>query len=64
MSREELYQRALAVIPGGVSSPVRAFNAVGGTPFFVHGERRVDLELLEARPLGRQVAYLRYRVRR
>ncbi len=33
--REELYQRALAVIPGGVSSPVRAFNAVGGTPFFV-----------------------------
>jgi glutamate-1-semialdehyde 2,1-aminomutase len=34
-SREELYQRALQVIPGGVSSPVRAFNAVGGTPFFV-----------------------------
>jgi len=33
--REDLYQRALAVIPGGVSSPVRAFNAVGGTPFFV-----------------------------
>lgn len=33
--RDELYQRALAVIPGGVSSPVRAFNAVGGTPFFV-----------------------------
>ncbi len=34
-TREELYQRALRVIPGGVSSPVRAFNAVGGTPFFV-----------------------------
>ena len=34
-SRDELYQRALRVIPGGVSSPVRAFNAVGGTPFFV-----------------------------
>lgn len=34
-SRDELYQRAVARIPGGVSSPVRAFNAVGGTPFFV-----------------------------
>jgi glutamate-1-semialdehyde 2,1-aminomutase len=34
-SRDELYRRALRVIPGGVSSPVRAFNAVGGTPFFV-----------------------------
>jgi glutamate-1-semialdehyde 2,1-aminomutase len=33
--RDELYRRALAAIPGGVSSPVRAFNAVGGTPFFV-----------------------------
>jgi glutamate-1-semialdehyde 2,1-aminomutase len=34
-SREELFARAQQVIPGGVSSPVRAFNAVGGTPFFV-----------------------------
>jgi glutamate-1-semialdehyde 2,1-aminomutase len=34
-SREELFARAQRVIPGGVSSPVRAFNAVGGTPFFV-----------------------------
>jgi len=32
---EELFERAKAVIPGGVSSPVRAFNAVGGTPLFV-----------------------------
>lgn len=31
----ERYQRACAVIPGGVSSPVRAFRAVGGTPVFV-----------------------------
>jgi len=30
-----LYQRARAVIPGGVSSPVRAFRAVGGTPLFM-----------------------------
>jgi glutamate-1-semialdehyde 2,1-aminomutase len=31
----ELYARALRVIPGGVSSPVRAFRAVGGTPLFI-----------------------------
>jgi glutamate-1-semialdehyde 2,1-aminomutase len=34
----ELFQRATAVVPGGVNSPVRAFGAVGGTPpFFVKG---------------------------
>lgn len=32
---EELLARARKVIPGGVSSPVRAFKAVGGTPPFV-----------------------------
>ena len=31
----ELYDRACRVIPGGVSSPVRAFRAVGGTPLFI-----------------------------
>ena len=31
----ELFQRAAAVTPGGVNSPVRAFRAVGGEPFFV-----------------------------
>jgi glutamate-1-semialdehyde 2,1-aminomutase len=31
----ELFQRAQAVIPGGVNSPVRAFRAVGGTPRFI-----------------------------
>ena len=30
-----LYARACRVIPGGVSSPVRAFRAVGGTPLFI-----------------------------
>jgi glutamate-1-semialdehyde 2,1-aminomutase len=29
------YERAVAVMPGGVNSPVRAFNAVGSTPPFV-----------------------------
>jgi glutamate-1-semialdehyde 2,1-aminomutase len=32
---EELWERARAVMPGGVSSPVRAFRAVGGSPVFV-----------------------------
>jgi glutamate-1-semialdehyde 2,1-aminomutase len=31
----ELFDRARALIPGGVNSPVRAFRAVGGTPRFV-----------------------------
>ena len=30
-----LFQAAQNVIPGGVNSPVRAFQAVGGTPIFV-----------------------------
>jgi len=32
---DALYERATRVIPGGVSSPVRAFRAVGGTPRFI-----------------------------
>lgn len=31
----ELYQQACKVIPGGVSSPVRAFKGVGGDPLFL-----------------------------
>ncbi|MBK8974586.1 MAG: glutamate-1-semialdehyde 2,1-aminomutase [Planctomycetes bacterium] len=40
-----LFERARQLLPGGVSSPVRAFRAVGGTPRFVesaHGARFVD----------------------
>lgn len=33
-SSEELIQRARIHIPGGVNSPVRAFNGVGGNPLF------------------------------
>lgn len=53
LSSEALFQRARQVMPGGVSSPVRAFRAVGGTPPFsvrgmgayvvdVEGRRYVD----------------------
>lgn len=48
-----LFTRALELMPGGVNSPVRAFNSVGGEPFFakrakgawiedVDGNRYVD----------------------
>lgn len=30
-----LFEQAATVIPGGVNSPVRAFNGVGGTPLFI-----------------------------
>jgi glutamate-1-semialdehyde 2,1-aminomutase len=33
---EQLFAEALKFIPGGVNSPVRAFRAVGGQPFFVN----------------------------
>ncbi|MHB1802451.1 MAG: glutamate-1-semialdehyde 2,1-aminomutase, partial [Actinomycetes bacterium] len=42
-----LFERARRVIPGGVSSPVRAFRAVGGTPRFMvsgHGPYVVDAD--------------------
>ena len=36
---EAWFARAKAAVPGGVNSPVRAFNSVGGTPrFMVRGE--------------------------
>ena len=34
MSSSHWFERAKAVIPGGVNSPVRAFNSVGGTPVY------------------------------
>jgi len=43
----ELFDRAKRVLPGGVNSPVRAFRAVGGTPFFVAhaaGARLTDVD--------------------
>src|SRR5262250_2474797 len=32
---KDLHRRASSVIPGGVDSPVRAFNAVGGEPPYI-----------------------------
>ncbi len=44
---QELFNRARQVTPGGVSSPVRAFGAVGGEPFFTasgNGSRLTDVD--------------------
>jgi glutamate-1-semialdehyde 2,1-aminomutase len=44
---EELFAEALGSMPGGVSSPVRAFRAVGGAPLFVErgeGAYLVDVD--------------------
>ena len=32
---QKLFARARTILPGGVDSPVRAFQAVGGTPLFI-----------------------------
>jgi glutamate-1-semialdehyde 2,1-aminomutase len=47
MNSEQLFAEALRFIPGGVNSPVRAFRAVGGTPFFARsakGARLFDVD--------------------
>jgi glutamate-1-semialdehyde 2,1-aminomutase len=44
---ERFFAEASKLMPGGVSSPVRAFKAVGGTPFFVErgeGAYLVDVD--------------------
>jgi glutamate-1-semialdehyde 2,1-aminomutase len=40
---ERLFAEALKYMPGGVNSPVRAFRAVGGNPFFVCRARGAHL---------------------
>src|SRR4029078_8291572 len=41
-----LFERAQALFPGGVNSPVRAFKAVGGSPVFI--ERGVGAAVFDA----------------
>jgi glutamate-1-semialdehyde 2,1-aminomutase len=44
---EELFSKAVELIPGGVNSPVRAFKGVGGTPRFIrsaHGATLTDAD--------------------
>ena len=51
MKHETLFKRARRVIPGGVNSPVRAFNGVGGTPVFVTGGRGAKIRTADGREL-------------
>ena len=48
---EQLFQRALAMIPGGVNSPVRAFRSVGGTPFFTRSADGARLTTADGKEL-------------
>ena len=44
---ERLFAEAMELLPGGVSSPVRAFRAVGGSPLFIErgeGAYLVDVD--------------------
>ncbi|MDR1281817.1 MAG: glutamate-1-semialdehyde 2,1-aminomutase [Opitutaceae bacterium] len=47
----DLFTRAKKLIPGGVNSPVRAFRAVGGAPFFVKAARGATLVTADDREL-------------
>ncbi len=51
MDHKTLYKRAQRVIPGGVNSPVRAFNGVGGTPVFVESGKRQKIVTADGRTL-------------
>src|SRR6266704_4016558 len=39
-----LFARALAILPGGVDSPVRAFKSVGASPLFIRRAAGARLE--------------------
>ncbi|PYQ57595.1 MAG: aspartate aminotransferase family protein, partial [Acidobacteria bacterium] len=45
----DLMARAEKILPGGVSSPVRAFRGVGGTPVFVRAAQGAYLESEDGR---------------
>ena len=49
MKNEQLLSRAVKVMPGGVNSPVRAFNGVGGMPVFVDGGKRQKIHAADGR---------------
>ena len=51
MDHKTLFKRAQRVIPGGVNSPVRAFNGVGGTPVFVESGKRQKIVTADGRTL-------------
>jgi glutamate-1-semialdehyde 2,1-aminomutase len=48
-SSEELFERAVQMMPGGVNSPVRAFRGVGGVPRFITSARGATITDVDGR---------------
>src|SRR5438067_6176484 len=48
-SSEELFARAVELMPGGVNSPVRAFRGVGGTPRFIQSAEGATMTDVDGR---------------
>ena len=51
MTSKDLFNRATRVIPGGVNSPVRAFNSVGGDPLYVVSGKGANIRTVEGADL-------------
>ncbi len=49
MRSEDLFSKAIELIPGGVNSPVRAFRGVGGTPRFIKSARGATITDVDGR---------------
>lgn len=49
LKSEDLFRKALRLMPGGVNSPVRAFRAVGGEPLFVASGKGARITNVEGR---------------
>lgn len=51
MTSAQWFERGRQVIPGGVNSPVRSFNSVGGTPVYMREGKGACLTTVEGRRL-------------
>lgn len=51
MTSNDWFDRAMRVIPGGVNSPVRAFNSVGGEPLYVVSGKGARIKTVEGTEL-------------
>ncbi|HVF22882.1 MAG TPA: glutamate-1-semialdehyde 2,1-aminomutase [Pyrinomonadaceae bacterium] len=49
MRSDDLFSKAIELIPGGVNSPVRAFRGVGGTPRFISSARGATITDVDGR---------------
>ncbi len=49
---EQLFQRALKLIPGGVNSPVRSFKYVGGNPIYIERAEGAKVYTVDSQELS------------